>query len=407
MVTRFLVAPVGSSGDVMPLVEVASALKARGHDVHACATRDFAGVFEQRGVTFQAIDVDASALTGSLDGGVVDLLRAGKKIRSAAGAATAALDAACADVDVVVGAGLQVIAPVFCEARGIEYVYASTGPTNERSAGLPPHFVPMYRTGRRARAALWRAQDAACHLLFGAAVDGLRRELGLPRRTRPLWDTASAPGVTVGLYDRVLVGPSHRAAEPLGAALPMSPPAPLAPDIERFLAAGAPPVFVGFGSMRARDVRSRTAAVVAALRACGRRGVLDAGWGGLDPEAQPEADDLCWVSSDSFRALIPRVAAIVHHGGAGTTALAARAGVPQVTVPHITDNFYWSRSVASLGLGSAPLAVKRLSADRLAARLHAALGSDEMSERAQDVARTLASADGAAAAASALAPATT
>ena len=126
---------------------------------------------------------------------------------------------------------------------------------------------------------------------------------------------------------------------------------PLPAELSAFLDAGAPPVYVGFGSMpmRARTDAARVA--IEAVRAQGRRVLVARGWADLAPI--DERDDCFVVGEVNQQALFGRVAAVVHHGGAGTTTTAARAGAPQVIVPQIVDQPYWAGRVADLGIGAA------------------------------------------------------
>jgi vancomycin aglycone glucosyltransferase len=124
---------------------------------------------------------------------------------------------------------------------------------------------------------------------------------------------------------------------------------PLPDELEEFLAAGTPPAYVGLGSVRAPDDIARVA--IESIRAQGRRVVLSHGWADLD--LIDDKDDCFVVGEVNHQALFPRVSAVVHHGGAGTTTAAARAGVPQVVIPQIADQPYWAGRVADLGIGAA------------------------------------------------------
>jgi vancomycin aglycone glucosyltransferase len=166
----------------------------------------------------------------------------------------------------------------------------------------------------------------------------------------------------------------------------------LAPELEAFIDDGDPPIYVGFGSMPAPASLSNT--LIAASRAVGRRVILSRGWADLAPV--DDAPDCLAVDDVNHQALFPRVAAVVHHGGAGTTTVAARAGVAQVAVPMFSDQFYWGRRIRDLGLGSA-VPVADLSADALGSALHEAL-RPAVTARARSVAVKVTS-DGAAIAA--------
>jgi vancomycin aglycone glucosyltransferase len=122
----------------------------------------------------------------------------------------------------------------------------------------------------------------------------------------------------------------------------------LAPEVEAFLDAGEPPLFVGFGSMPAAGDLSRH--LIGAARALGRRIIVSQGWAELD--LVDGAPDCLALGDASYDRLFPRVAAVIHHGGAGTTTTAARAGVPQVITPMFNDQFYWASRIVDLGLGA-------------------------------------------------------
>jgi vancomycin aglycone glucosyltransferase len=123
---------------------------------------------------------------------------------------------------------------------------------------------------------------------------------------------------------------------------------PLPAELETFLTNGAPPIYLGFGSMRAADQAGHV--LLETVRALGLRAILSQGWAGLTPaEASP---DILSIGDVSHAQLFPRVAAVVHHGGAGTTTTAARAGRPQVIVPHNYDQFFWAHRIQQLGLGT-------------------------------------------------------
>jgi vancomycin aglycone glucosyltransferase len=124
---------------------------------------------------------------------------------------------------------------------------------------------------------------------------------------------------------------------------------PLPAELEAFMDAGTPPVYVSFGSVRAPEDAARVA--IEAIRAQGRRAVVARGW--ADLALIDDRDDCFAVGEVNQQALFGRVAAVVHHGGAGTTTTATRAGAPQVVVPQIADQPYWAGRVAELGIGAA------------------------------------------------------
>jgi sterol 3beta-glucosyltransferase len=165
------------------------------------------------------------------------------------------------------------------------------------------------------------------------------------------------------------------------------------PALAAFLDKGPPPVYIGgFGSMTNREPAEIARAVVRALATTGQRAIVLTGWGGLSPdELPPEIFAVDWVPFDW---LLPRVAAAVHHGGAGTTAASLRAGVPTIVVPFFLDQFYWGRRVFELGVGPRPILRKRLDAENLATALRVATTDAGMRERAAALGKRIRAEDG-------------
>lgn len=135
------------------------------------------------------------------------------------------------------------------------------------------------------------------------------------------------------------------------------------PGLTDFLDSGPPPVYIGFGSMSDRDPERTTRLLVTALGRARARGILLGGWGGLSNSDLPEY--VYHVDHVPHAWLFPRMAAVVHHAGLGTTMAGLRAGVPTVSVPFFVDQPFWARRVYRLGVGPRPIPRKQLSSDNL------------------------------------------
>ena len=163
-------------------------------------------------------------------------------------------------------------------------------------------------------------------------------------------------------------------------------------ELETFLDEGEPPVYIGFGSMAGRNPEHFTRIVLEALANSGRRGILATGWGGMDVLSVPK--DVFVIDSAPHGWLFPRTAAVVHHGGAGTTAEGLRAGVPTVIVPFIVDQLFWGKRVQAMGAGPKPIQAKKLTASNLTDAILAATSDVQMKERAEIIGKAIRAEDG-------------
>lgn len=351
---RALLTTWGSRGDVEPLVGLAVALRGLGAEVRVCAPpdEDFTALLARAGVPLVPLGPTVrSVVAGTRPPTAEDAFRLAADLVAAR---FDTLGAAARGCDVLLATGLMPAgARDVAENLGIRYVYACF-----HLAGLPSrHFAPGARPGAPSPAdetdnrALWEQDAQRVNALYGGPLNTHRAAIGLPPvdnvrdhafTGRP-WlaaDAALCPSQGMTDLDIVQTGawvlPDDR---------------PLPAGLAAFLDAGAPPVYVGFGSMAAHAPKGIARVATEAARAHGRRVLLASGWADLTPV--DDADDCFVVGEVNQQALFPRVAAAVHHGGAGTTTTAARAGVPQVVVPQIADQPYWAARVAELGIGVA------------------------------------------------------
>jgi sterol 3beta-glucosyltransferase len=184
--------------------------------------------------------------------------------------------------------------------------------------------------------------------------------------------------------ERILVTGYWQSAPPPG----WTPPA----ELVAFLESGPPPVYVGFGSMPSGNAQNTLKIILKALELSRQRGVLLAGWAGIG-EGTKLPDYAFGIQSIPHGWLFPRVHAVVHHGGAGTTGAGLCAGVPSVITPFVADQPNWARRVEALGVGPRPIAFAKLTAELLANALHETSGH-AMRQRAADLGKLLRSEDG-------------
>jgi UDP:flavonoid glycosyltransferase YjiC (YdhE family) len=162
-------------------------------------------------------------------------------------------------------------------------------------------------------------------------------------------------------------------------------------SLQDFLDAGDPPVCISFGSMIHREAERIQQAVREALAQTGLRGIFLSGWGGYRDSKRD--DNILYLDSAPHDWLFPRCKAIIHHGGAGTTAAGLRSGIPNVVVPHTADQPFWGKRVAAIGSGPAPIPVKQLTSQRLVAALKR-VDDPTLQARAQETGRRIRREDG-------------
>jgi len=164
------------------------------------------------------------------------------------------------------------------------------------------------------------------------------------------------------------------------------------PELVAFLESGPKPVCIGFGSMSQRDPEATTRLVLDAVARSGQRAILLSGWGRLKASERPNHVFQCDAIPHSW--LYPRMAAVVHHGGAGTTAAGLRAGVPSIVVPFHGDQPFWAKRVHELGVGPAPIPRNRISVERLASAIDTAARDEAMAARASEIGARIRAEDG-------------
>ncbi|MBA6435859.1 glycosyltransferase [Streptomyces sp. GMR22] len=385
---RVVLSSWGSRGDVEPLAGLAMRLRELGAEARVCAPPDeeFAALLAGVGVELVPLGPTVrSVVTGERPPSAAAAFRLAPELVAAR---FDTLTTAAEGCDVLLATGLMPAgARSVAEKLGIRYVFACFHPF-----GLPSrHFRPGRRPGTPSPAeetdleVLWQQDAQRVNELYGEAENRHRAAIGLPPvdnvrdyvftdRALLAADPVLGPWQDMTELDLVQTGawilPDER---------------PLPDELEAFLGAGEPPVYVGFGSMAMHTSTDLARVAVEAVRAQGRRVLLARGWAGLAPI--DDRDDCLAVGEVNHQALFGRVAAVVHHGGAGTTTTAAKAGAPQVVVPQVADQPHWAARVAELGIGAAHDGPAP-TLDSLSAALKTAL-TPETRARARAVAGTM------------------
>jgi len=372
---RVLVVTFGTRGDVQPMLALSLGLRASGDEVTVALPPNAVEWARSLGLQAHGVGVDfevAMRHVGTSPRKALPIMQSEIAVHARE------LRPLVEGADRVVSASVYDVAVSLAEARGIPYRHVALSPQVLPSGEHPFPGLPMQDMPRWFNRFTWWMNGGVWKLWFRSRINAARRDLGLA----PVLDVYRqrlSPGVIVA---------SEPALSPIPADVDV--PAtqvgtfflrderPLPADVERFLAAGPPPVYAGFGSMPDGDPGRTRAVLAEAARQAGVRLLVGSGWAGLTGEQA--------VGDVNHAALFARCAVVVHHGGAGTTATALRAGVPQVVVPHVFDQFYWASRALRAGVSGGTVPRGQLGAARLAGAIRQALA---LGERARAVATTV------------------
>jgi sterol 3beta-glucosyltransferase len=399
---RVLLLGMGSRGDVQPLLALAPRLEQLGYAVSLAAAADFRELVVAHGVRFEPLSFDLEGplrtsigregLQGSATNQVREAGLMRQVVAQTAQALAGDLERLVADTDAVVSGALTfdaVDALVSASGRVSKpHVYAVFAPVWPSAHGPSVALALRPQSISRINLAWSMLAGRVAFDLFRPPGDLIRRRRGLPRNTFRGYVAADRRTPTLLAASPAVV--PHAADWPAGLRqtgywvdagdLPEGVSEALEPDLAQFLADGPPPVYIGFGSMPTPDPEGVARDLLAVLDRLGVRGVVSAGLAGLRLASSQDARSIgdgsvIGVGDTRHGALFPRCSVVVHHGGAGTTAAAVRAGVPQVVVPHAADQPYWGRRMADLGVAAAPIARKHLTPARLHRALEVALSA--------------------------------
>jgi sterol 3beta-glucosyltransferase len=383
--TPIAIFTVGTQGDIRPCVALGAGLRRAGYPVRIVTSDNFESMVRAAGLDFSPLTANFQHLLDSnremTEQGLnmAAMARISRRFYSDWAVHWAHEGMAAAkDAGLVIGvANSTLLAKSVAEARGIPFVAAQLQPLTP-SRFMPPLVLsgagklpqalnlPLYNV---LRMLVW-------YVMKPAINDIVRPQLGLPRYPwyGPYFHSRQ---------QRVLYGFSHHVV-PRPADWPDSsqitgywfldePHWQPSQALRNFLDAGPKPIYVGFGSMVSAQAEQLTACVLDAMGRTGQRAVLATGWGGLAAKEGAQDERIFMTQGAPHDWLFPRMAAAVHHGGAGTTAAAVRAGIPSVIVPFYGDQPFWARCLQREGVAPPALDRKHLSAEALASAIESTL----------------------------------
>ena len=380
---KIVLATYGSRGDVQPMLALSLALKGAGQDVLLAGPPEKADWAKLLACPYKPIGRDVTAFIDSVKDAhsihsglcFVGFLR--KELM----AQFEFLPAIIKGADLVVGSSLMFGLSTVAESLNISYRYIAFTPQLLPSAYHPMLLLKTQQLPRWVNRINWEMLRVFDRVNLVRLINKSRKQVGL-KPIRDAWDHILGENAIVA-SDRVIAGipPDVASAAVQTGYMHLEQPDQNLPELETFLKAGPPPVYVGFGSMPREDQARNVPLIVEAVRSIGQRVILGKFW--EEPSEYSNDEDVFFLQKYSHLKLFPRMAAVVHHGGAGTTASSAVSGVPQIIVPHILDQYYWGHRVYKANLGPKPIWRSRLTAHKLAAAMEQCLRNEKIRQAAK------------------------
>ena len=390
---RIVIIAPGTRGDVQPYIALGKGLQSAGHTIRLVSHSNFESLVASYGLEFWSFGNDVKDAVENSDmqaltekGNFLLLLAkmAKEAQREALRFAEGGLRAAQGMEIVLSGLGGLFIGIAIAEKLDIPLVQAYVvpfSPTREMSSVLTPKLPPVLNqiSHQLTRQLMWQGFRSA---------DTIARKKVLNIPAAPLlgpYDSKSTHNMPIlyGFSPSVIPAPSDWNDQThitgfwfVDEADDWQPPAALLD----FLQAGPAPIYIGFGSMSSRAPEQTADLIIQALKLTNQRAILLSGWGGLQKANIP--DSIFMIDAIPHSWLFPRVSAVVHHGGASTTAAGLKAGVPSVIIPFFGDQPFWGQRVAELGVGSKPIPRKQLTAERLANAIQEVVTNEGIRQRA-------------------------
>jgi sterol 3beta-glucosyltransferase len=410
---NIFIVTLGSRGDVQPYVALAKGLQAAGHNVTVCTSASFESFIKDEGLHYGYMSDDFMQMMNSAEGrdaientgGVLGSIRTMKKLMQQSKVVNRRLmqdswaAAQVADPDLVIYHPKALGGPHIAEKLGVPAVLTLPVPLIVPTGVYTAAGLPMLNFGRWYNRLSYALINRGYKMYDGLVNEFRQAVLGLGKMSNaalPLSMPDGQPipvlhGVSPHIVPRPDDWPDHVYMNGywfLDQAQDWQPSA----DLLNFLDAGNLPVYVGFGSMAGRNPQRLAGIVVEALQLAGARGIIAAGWGGLKASDLP--DTIFSIDQAPHDWLFPRMAAVVHHGGAGTVAAGLRAGRPTVICPFIADQPFWGKRIQQLGAGSAPIPHKQLTPQNLAVAIREVMTTPAIRQNAESLGEKIRREDG-------------
>lgn len=386
---KIVLATFGSRGDVQPMIALTLALQSAGHDVLLAGPPEKASWIREMGCRFLPLGKDVTAFIDSMEN-AHSIRAAARFIRFLRAEIDAQFDSIpniISGADLVIGASLVFSLSSIAEAMGIKYRFIAFTPQLLPSSHHP--FMAFKHQGFPGwiNRMGWNLAVCLDKPNLTRRINSNRRKIGLAL-LNSAWEHILGKDVIIASDEEIAGAPPDSAISCVQTGyMHLVQPSQQSPELETFISAGSPPVYSGFGSMPKQDQSNIVPIIVKAVRKNGLRAVIAKFW--AEPSEFSGAEDVFFIQKYPHLDLFPRMAAVIHHGGAGTTATTARSGVPQIIVPHILDQYYWGNQIHKSGLSSKPIWRNKLSAEKLAQAIKESVTSQGLINNAGEVGEKL------------------
>lgn len=409
---KVLILSYGTRGDVQPYVAIGKGLQAAGHEVMIGTSVRFQKFVEDHGFAYGYLNDEILSFIDTPEGkklietgaNVLSMIRIGLKFAKIIKPAQHAMMHECWEIakafqpDLILFHPKTLAAPHIAEKLSVPVALLTPFPMQVATSEFPMLVFPKLPLGGWYNRLTYQFGRFMTNKSLGGYIRELRESLELPPLKK--YDSSKMPnGLEVPVMHLFSPSVIPRPADwPESAQITgycfldhdeeWSPPT----ELSNFLAEGPPPVYIGFGSMAGSNPEQLADIAIQALQQNGLRGILATGWGGLNADDLP--DSILKIEKAPHDWLFPQTAAVVHHGGAGTTAAGLRAGKPTIIVPFFGDQPFWAKRIFELGVGPQCALKKRLTAEKLSNALKQATTDQKMIAKADELGEAIRSEDG-------------
>jgi len=391
---KIVIVTQGSLGDIRPFLAIGLAFQKQGDDVTVCAPENFRELFTSHGFSYHPAGLNFQTVLSKPEAEESEKNSRKKNVIQLVVQSISdqfkILPSVAKDAKLIIGNGLDFAGRSVAEYYKIPYFMISPMPLAFKSKYHAPMTIPVQNLPSWLNRLFWWIGELSGRLLFCKKINRYRHELGLGK---------------VINYTAFMSKNAILAADPILAPLPpdcknifhtgfldYDEGTELDKKIIDFINAGTTPIYIGFGSMDDPSSEKTKTILQGLLDEKELRFVISKGWANLNIETS--STNVLFIDHVPFTKLFPKMAVLVHHGGAGTTCTASRAGIPQIIIPHGLDQFYWGNRVKALKIGPAPIPRKKLTSEKLIKALYEVIGNQEYNDNAKRIASIISKENG-------------